>query len=102
MEEIWRLARSTGLPRCHTTIWKLRNGQATSPQKRLIEAMARTVGVRPSFFFGDHAENQADLIQDEVEMLAMIRDASITVDQLRLFLRLSPQPGSWSSTSLPL
>jgi hypothetical protein len=43
------------------------------------------------FFFGDHGENQAGLIQDEVEMLAMIRDASITADQLRPFLRLSPQ-----------
>ncbi len=53
--------------------------------------MARTFGVRPSFFFGDHDENQADLIQEEVEMLATIRDASITADQLRPFLRLSPQ-----------
>jgi hypothetical protein len=26
-------------------------------------------------FFGDHDENQAGLIQEEVEMLAMIRDA---------------------------
>ena len=43
------------------------------------------------FFFGDHGENQAGLIQDEVEMLAMIRDASITADQLRPFLRLSPR-----------
>jgi transcriptional regulator with XRE-family HTH domain len=85
------IRKTTGERVSHTTIWKLRNGQATNPQKRLIEAMARTFGVRPSFFFGDHDENQAGLIQEEVEMLAMIRDASITADQLRPFLRLSPQ-----------
>ena len=40
--------------------------------------MARTFGVRPSFFVGDHDENQADPIQEEAEMRAMIGDASIT------------------------
>ncbi len=85
------IRKITGEPVSHTTIWKLRNGQATNPQKRLIEAMARTFGVRPAFFFGDHDDSQAGLIQEEVEMLAMIRDASITADQLRPFLRLSPQ-----------
>ena len=85
------IRKTTGERVSHTTIWKLRNGQATNPQKRLIEAMARTFGVRPMFFFGGHGENQAGLIQDEVEMLAMIRDASITADRLRPFLRLSPQ-----------
>ena len=85
------IRKTTGEPVSHTTIWKLRNGQATNPQKRLIEAMARTFGVRPAFFFGDHDVNQADLVQEEVEMLAMIRDARITADQLRPFLRLSPE-----------
>ena len=41
--------KTTGERVSHTTIWKLRNGQATNPQKRLIEAMARTfVSGRPS------------------------------------------------------
>ena len=61
------IRKTTGEPVSHTTIWKLRNGQATNPQKRLIEAMARTFGVRPAFFFGDHDENQAGLIQEESE-----------------------------------
>jgi hypothetical protein len=43
------IRKTTGEPVFHTTIWKLRNGQATNPQKRLIEAMARTFGVRPAF-----------------------------------------------------
>ena len=53
--------------------------------------MAWTFGVRPAFFFGDHDENQADLVQEEVEMLAVIRDAGITAAQLRPFPRLSPE-----------
>ena len=85
------IRKTTGEPVSHTTIWKLRNGQATNPQKRLIEAMARTFGVRPAFFFGDHDEKEAGLVQEEAEMLAMIRDAKITADQLRPFLRLSPE-----------
>jgi transcriptional regulator with XRE-family HTH domain len=90
--EVAALVRKmTGEPVSYTTIWKLRNGQATNPQKRLIEAMARTFGVQPAFFFGAHDENQAGLIQEEAEMLAMIRDAQITAAQLRPFLRLSPE-----------
>jgi transcriptional regulator with XRE-family HTH domain len=85
------IRKTTGERVSHTTIWKLRNGQATNPKERLIETITRTFGVRPSFFLGDRDENQADLIQEEVEMLAMIRDASITADQLQPFLRLSPQ-----------
>jgi transcriptional regulator with XRE-family HTH domain len=85
------IRKTTGEPVSHTTIWKLRNGKATNPQKRLIEAMARTFGVRPVFFFADHEGNQADLVQEEAEMLAMIRDAGITAAQLRPFLRLSPE-----------
>lgn len=85
------IRKITGERVSHTTIWKLRNGQATNPQKRLIEPMARTSGVRPAFLFGDHDVNQADLVQEEVEMLAMICDARITADQLRPFLRLSPE-----------
>ncbi len=66
------IQKITGEPVSYTTIWKLRNGQATNPQKRLIEAIARTFGVRPAFFFGDHDENQAGLIQKEAEMLPRV------------------------------
>ena len=43
------------------------------------------------FFFADHEGNQAGLVQEEAEMLVMIRDAGITAAQLRPFLRLSPE-----------
>src|SRR5260370_39629707 len=47
---------ATGEEVSYTTIWKLRNGQAQNPQKRLIEALARTFGVPPAFFFADYDE----------------------------------------------
>ena len=85
------IRKTTGEPVSYTTIWKLRNGQAANPQMRLIEALAGTFGMRPGFFFGEHDESQAGLIREEVEMLAMIRDARITAAQLRPLLRLSPE-----------
>jgi transcriptional regulator with XRE-family HTH domain len=81
----------TGEEVSYTTIWKLRNGQAQNPQKRLIEALARTFGVPPAFFFDDYDERQAGLLQEQVELLALVRDARITGAQLRAILELSPQ-----------
>jgi transcriptional regulator with XRE-family HTH domain len=80
----------TGEDVSYTTIWKLRNGQAQNPQKRLIEALARTFGVPPAFFFDDYDE-QAGLLQEQVELLALVRDARISSAQLRAILDLSPQ-----------
>jgi transcriptional regulator with XRE-family HTH domain len=81
----------TGEDVSYTTIWKLRNGQAQNPQKRLIEALARTFGVPPAFFFDDYGAGQAGLLQEQVELLALVRDARITGAQLRAILELSPQ-----------
>jgi transcriptional regulator with XRE-family HTH domain len=80
----------TGEEVSYTTIWKLRNGQAQNPQKRLIEALAKTFGVPPAFFFDDYTE-QAGLLQQQVELLALVRDARISSAQLRAILELSPQ-----------
>ena len=80
----------TGEEVSYTTIWKLRNGQAQNPQKRLIEALARTFGVPPAFFFDDFDE-QAGLLKEQVELLALVRDARISSAQLRAILELSPQ-----------
>jgi transcriptional regulator with XRE-family HTH domain len=80
----------TGEEVSYTTIWKLRNGQAQNPQKRSIEALARTFGVPPAFFFDDYSE-QAGLLQQQVELLALVRDARISTAQLRAILELSSQ-----------
>src|SRR5580693_8536596 len=72
--EVANLIRdATGEEVSYTTIWKLRNGQAQNPQKRLIEALAKTFGVPPAFFFDDYNE-QTGLLQEQVELLALVRD----------------------------
>jgi transcriptional regulator with XRE-family HTH domain len=89
--EIAALIRdATGEEVSYTTVWKLRNGQAQNPQKRLIEALARTFGVPPAFFFDDYDE-QAGMLKEQVELLALVRDARISSAQLRAILELSPQ-----------
>ena len=81
---------ATGEEISYTTVWKLRNGQAQNPQKRLIEALAKTFGVPPAFFFDDYDE-QAGMLKEQVELLALVRDARISSAQLRAILELSPE-----------
>ena len=90
-EVVTLIHKATGQEFSHTTIWKLRNGQATNPQMRLIEALARTFGVPPAFFFDDYDEQHAELLRDQVELLALIRDTEVTAAQLRTLLQLTPE-----------
>jgi transcriptional regulator with XRE-family HTH domain len=85
------IEKATGEQFSHTTIWKLRNGQATNPQMRLVEALAKTFGVPPAFFFTDYDDQQASLLREQVELLALIRDSNVTAAQLRSLLELSPE-----------
>ena len=72
------IERTTGERVSHTTIWKLRNGQAANPQMKLIEAMARTFGVPPGFFFEDFGDCPAGLLHEQVELLALVRNARVS------------------------
>ena len=85
-----RIKDATGEEVSYRTIWKLRNGQAQNPQKRLIEALAGTFGVPPALFFDDYDE-QAGLPHEQAELLALVRHARISSAQLRAILELSPQ-----------
>lgn len=85
------IVKASGVDVSYTTVWKLRNGKAQNPQKRLIEALAKTFHVPPAFFFDDYGEDQAGLLQEQVELLALIRDADIDRAQLRAILDLSPE-----------
>jgi len=87
-EVCFLIHKATGEQVSGTTIWKLRNGQAQNPQMRLIEALAKTFGVPPAFFFDDYDEKQAGLLQDQVELLALVRDAGITSAEFRAILGL--------------
>jgi transcriptional regulator with XRE-family HTH domain len=85
------IARTTGEPVSHSTIWKLRNGKTQDPHRRLIEAMARTFGVPPAFFFDDYDPEAAGALREQVELLALVRDSGITAVQLRAIAGLSDQ-----------
>ena len=84
------IERTTGERVSYTTIWKPRNGQAANPQMKLTGAMARPFGVPPGFFLADYDTGQAGLLHEEVELLALVRSASISPAQLRPILELSP------------
>jgi transcriptional regulator with XRE-family HTH domain len=84
------IEKVTGEACSHTTVWKLRNGQAVNPQMRLVEALARTFGVPAAFFFTGYDEEQAGLLREQVELLALVRDAGVTSVQLRALLELTP------------
>ena len=80
------ILRVTGEEVSVTTVWKLRNGQQTNPQLRVIQALATTFGVQPAFFFEDYDEGKLGLLQDQVELLSLVRDAGITSAELRAIL----------------
>ena len=44
-----------------------------------------------AFFFPEFDEKEAGLLQEQVELLAMIRDAHVDTEQLRAILALSPE-----------
>ncbi len=83
--------KATGEEISNTTVWKLRNGQQTNPQLRVIQALAKTFGVKPDFFFDDYDEEKLGLLQDQVELLALVRDAGITSAQFRVLLGLDDE-----------
>ena len=85
------IERTTGEKVSYTTVWKLRNGQAANPQMKLVEAMARTFGVPPGFFFNDFDDGQAGLLHEQVELLALVRNARVSSAQLRVILGWSAE-----------
>lgn len=80
--------KATGVQISYATIWKLRNGQNSNPKLNVIEALAKTFGVPPAFFFDDYDETQLGLLKEQVELLALVRDAGITAVELRTLLGL--------------
>jgi transcriptional regulator with XRE-family HTH domain len=80
---------TTGEKISGAAIWELRTGKSVNPTKRVIEALARTLGAPVSFFFEEEGDEQVRPFMDQVELLALIRDSGIDQVQLRQFLTLS-------------
>ena len=90
-EVCFKIHAATGEQISTTTIWKLRNGQLTNPQLRVIEALAKTFGVPAGFFLDDYDEDKLGLWREQVELLALIRDAGITAAEFRAFLGMDAE-----------
>ena len=88
---VFKIHEVTGEKISTTTIWKLRNGQQTNPQLRVIEALARTFGVPAGFFLEDCDEGKLGLLREQVELLALIRDSGITAAQFKTILGLDDE-----------
>jgi transcriptional regulator with XRE-family HTH domain len=84
------VAQATGEKISYGAVWELRTGRTVNPTKRVIEALAQTFGVPAGFFFDDYGEDSARLLADQVELLALIREADVDHGQLRAFLGLPP------------
>lgn len=69
-----------------TTVWKLRTGKQTNPQLRVLQALATTFGVDPAYFFEAYDEGELGLLQEQVELLALVKSAGITSAELRTIL----------------
>lgn len=82
--------KATGEKVSHQTIWKICQGMHANPSVRVIQALARTFGVPTAYLIGELGEKEADRVQEQVEVLAMIRDADIDTAQLRMILSATP------------
>ncbi len=88
---VFKIHEVTGEKISATTIWKLRNGQQTNPQLRVIEALARTFGVPAGFFVEDYDEGKLGLLREQVELLAVIWDWGITAAQFKTMFGLDDE-----------
>ena len=88
---VFKIHEVTGEKISTTTIWKLRNGQLTNPQLRVIQALARTYGVPAGFFVEDYDEGKLGLHQEQVELLALIRDSGFTAAEVKTLLGLDDE-----------
>jgi transcriptional regulator with XRE-family HTH domain len=87
-EEVAEAIRERDGPTISATyLWQLRRGLRDNPTKKHLEALAEFFGVSPAYFFDDAA---AERIEEELAMLAALRDASVRQMALRA-TGLSPQ-----------
>jgi transcriptional regulator with XRE-family HTH domain len=72
-------------------VWRLKTGEQANPGYRVIRALAKVFGVEPGFFFDDYDEHKLGLVKEQVELLAMIRDAKITSVQFRALMGMDAE-----------
>ncbi|WUI04128.1 helix-turn-helix domain-containing protein [Spirillospora sp. NBC_00431] len=81
------VALRTGEEISRSTIWKLRTGRQPNPTLRTLNAIATFFKV-PIGYFGD--DGTAEAVEDQLILLAMLRDGGIDRATLRTLVDLSP------------
>ncbi|MFD8298765.1 XRE family transcriptional regulator [Streptomyces bauhiniae] len=80
--EVVELMQERGLDKLSAQyLWLMRTGQRDNPTKRHLEALATFFGVDPAYWFDDAV---AEKTVQELELLALLRDAKIKNVLLRL------------------
>ncbi|WP_207400927.1 helix-turn-helix domain-containing protein [Actinomadura roseirufa] len=87
-EAATKVEELTGEKISHNTLWKLRTGKHDNPTKRVLEALASFFGVPPSYFFDDEVFRA---VEEQIELLTLLRDTGVRTAHLRSFLQLSPE-----------
>jgi hypothetical protein len=57
----------------------------------VIGALARSFGVEPGFFFDDYDTTKLGLMQEQAELVALVRGADITAAEFRNLLELDAE-----------
>jgi transcriptional regulator with XRE-family HTH domain len=72
-------------------VWRLATGEQKNPGFRIIQALAKVFGVDPNFFFESYDEQKLGLVEEQVKLLALLRDAKITSVQFRALMGMDPE-----------
>ncbi|GGM61091.1 XRE family transcriptional regulator [Longimycelium tulufanense] len=87
-EEVAQAIKARGGPTISAAyLWQLRKGLRDNPTKNHLEALAGFFGVPVAYFFDDE---QARIVDEEIEFLQAMRDAEVRDVALRT-MRLSPE-----------
>jgi transcriptional regulator with XRE-family HTH domain len=82
------ISAATGEEMSSTSVWKLRTGRGNNPTFKTLMAFAAFFRV-PFGYFGEGED--AELIGDQVALLALLREKGVTRAALRSLVELSPQ-----------
>ena len=66
-------------------------GEQKNPGFRIIQALAKVFGVEPNFFFESYDEEKLGLVEEQVKLLALLRDAKITSVQFRALMGMDAE-----------
>lgn len=81
-EEVATAIRDRGVMISHTYVWQLRKGLRDNPTKRHLEALAEFFGVNAAYFLDDDPAT-AQRIEEQLELLAALRDSAVRSVALR-------------------